>query len=132
MAWTCDVSIEEKVRQDCYNRGYEQGRKNPCEEIVEHIEKLQNQLKEYQDKIEQGKMIELPCKVGDKVYLVHRDKLIIECWIVTQFSVEEAGLWLHIRNEKLLSAVIHSKSRGVCFTREEAEKRLRKLQGDKE
>ena len=39
MAWTCDVSIEEKVRQDCYNRGYEQGRKNPAEEIVKYIEK---------------------------------------------------------------------------------------------
>ena len=53
MAWTCDISIEEKVRQDCYNRGYEQGRKNPCDEIVAHIEELQNQVKEYKDKIEQ-------------------------------------------------------------------------------
>ena len=63
MAWTCDVSIEEKVRQDCYNRGYEQGRKNPCDEIVAYIEELQNQVKEYQDKIEQGALIELPCIV---------------------------------------------------------------------
>lgn len=44
MAWNCDVSIEEKVRQDCYNRGYEQGRKNPCDEIVAHMEELKKQI----------------------------------------------------------------------------------------
>ncbi len=87
-----------------------------------------DRLAELEDKIEQGTLIELPCKVGDTVYLVHRDEPIIECWALTQFSVEEAGIWLHIRNEKLLSTVIHSKSRGVCFTREEAEKRLKELQ----
>ena len=31
---TQPFDIEAKVRQDCYNRGYEQGRKNPAEEIV--------------------------------------------------------------------------------------------------
>lgn len=60
MGWTCDVSIEEKVRQDCYNRGYEQGRKNPCDEIVAYIEELKKQVKEYQDKIEQGTLKEIP------------------------------------------------------------------------
>ena len=96
--------------------------------LCSYFESGINRLAELEDKMEQGTLIELPCKVGDTVYLVHRDKPIIECWTVTQFSVEEAGLWLHIRNEKLLSAVIHSKSRGVCFTREEAEKRLKELQ----
>ena len=31
-----------------------------------------NRLAELEDKIEQGKMIELPCKVWDEAYLVHR------------------------------------------------------------
>ena len=94
----------------------------------EQAKKVLNRLAEFEDKIEKGTIIELPCKVGDTVYLVHRDKHIIECWTVEKFSVEEAGIWLHIRNEKLLSAIIHSKSKGVCFTREEAEKRLKELQ----
>lgn len=31
------VDIETKVRQDCYNRGYEQGRKDTAKEILEGI-----------------------------------------------------------------------------------------------
>lgn len=31
-------------------------------------------LKEYEDLEEQGRLIKLPCKVGDKVYLIDRDE----------------------------------------------------------
>ena len=37
MGWTCDVNIEEKVRQDCYNRGYEQGKKDEATEILQGL-----------------------------------------------------------------------------------------------
>ena len=116
MAWNCDVSIEEKVRQDCYNRGYEQGRKNPCEEIVAHIEKLQKQVKEYQDKIEQGTLIELPCKVGDTV------------WEVSPFSKFPTAI-----TAPNIHTILRWKEDEVfgCelfLTREEAEKRLEELQ----
>ena len=97
------------------------------ESLEKEFTRRSQRLRELQGKVEQGTLIDLPCKVGDTVYLVHRDRLIIECWLLTQFSIEESGIWLHIRNAKLLSTVIHSKSRGVCFTREEAEKRLEEL-----
>lgn len=122
MAWTCDVSIEEKVRQDCYNRGYEQGRKNPCDEIVAYIEELQKQVKEYRDKIEQGTLIELPCKVGDTIYLIFEER----------WSVGKKETHWYIRKTKLtygnMERVIKEYGEFVFLTREQAEKRLKELQ----
>ena len=121
MAWNCDVSIEEKVRQDCYNRGYEQGRKNPCEEIVRYIEELQNEVKEYKDKIEQGKMIELPCKVGDK------------CYYVAMYA-KKKGFWGKWKKHYKVASfpfdikVLSSFGKKWFLTREEAEKHLKELQ----
>lgn len=44
-----------------------------CEELQERNRELKQEIAEYKDKIEQGTLIELPCKVGDKVYfIVHR------------------------------------------------------------
>ena len=141
MAWTCDVSIEEKVRQDCYNRGYEQGRKNPCEEIMQYIEKLQNQVKEYQDKIEQGTLIELPCKVGDTLYTNIRwqgDYMrkenapypVTVVFIGINDNVDMGGGVINIVNEKGRMWRIDFFDIGttVFLTREEAEKRLKELQ----
>jgi hypothetical protein len=87
------------------------------------------ELQEYQDKIEQGTMIELPCKVGDTVYLVHRiDKeAVIENGCVTGMNIDESGLWVYMRLENGRSHCIHSKSKGLCFSWEEAENRLKEL-----
>lgn len=137
MAWTCDVSIEEKVRQDCYNRGYEQGRKNPCDEIVAYIEELQNQVKVYQDKIEQGKMIELPCKVGDMAYHLTSANTLEELGVaeifdgeVISISKEKDGLWIYCHYNNGLNFWYSKREIGrkLFFTREEAEKRLKELQ----
>ena len=38
-----------------------------------------NRLAELETKIEQGTLIELPCKVGDTVYWLVANKYIIEC-----------------------------------------------------
>lgn len=40
------------------------------EESADTIEQLAEELKQYKDKEEQGLLIELPCKVGSKVYLI--------------------------------------------------------------
>jgi hypothetical protein len=130
MAWTCDVSIEEKVRQDCYNRGYEAGRKNPVEEIVEYIEKLQKQVKEYQDKIEQGTLIELPCKVGDTLYYVNKyiPTPRIEENKVHTIEIYECMDGLTIRIWTQNGTFYADKMPNVFLTKAEAEQRLKELQ----
>ena len=124
MAWTCDVSIEEKVRQDCYNRGYEQGRKNPCDEIVAYIEELQKQVKEYRDKIEHGTLIELPCKVGDTFWYLSVAGYIEEDKIAN-FSLYGE----FFTGERVVTKLYKNYLGRTWFlTREEAEKRLKELQ----
>ena len=139
MAWNCDVSIEEKVRQDCYNRGYEQGRKNPCEEIMEYMEKLQKQVKEYQDKIEQGTLIELPCPYGTELHFLysraHYGKPQPACvystkdWILNIASEGTMFFTVAGRGIGYYGEYRHELGKTVVLTREEAEKRLKELQG---
>lgn len=139
MAWTCDVSIEEKVRQDCYNRGYEQGRKNPCDEIVAYIEELQKQVKEYRDKIENGTLVELPCKVCDTVYEVANVTIHCgKCDLRTNYCPNgnfRDGQAVVAREIKDINDYCYLGENGqvylsdnVFLTREEAEKRLKELQ----
>lgn len=127
MKCEAQFDIEAKVRQDCYNRGYEAGRKNPAEEIVEYIEKLQKQVKEYQDKMEQGLMIELPCKVGDTVYLVINR--ILECTKVWQVKYNEFGFFVSVT---CFYPCDFELGEFVFLTREEAEAKLLELKGGKE
>lgn len=82
-----------------------------------------NRLAEFEDKIEQGTLIELACKKGDKVYQA-------DCVRVYELTV----LGIRVFNNKF-----YYETQGVGFdntaigksiflTREEAEKRLKELQ----
>ena len=98
-----------------------------------------NRLAEIEDKIEQGTLIELPCKVGQDIYyitdkrkIVHRIAreyryLVDLGWEIT------ATLWETKRTGELClrTSIIHSEEIGKAafFTREEAEKRLKEIQG---
>lgn len=43
---------------------------NACEPDDEEIESIYYKLKEYEDLEEQGRLIKLPCKIGDTVYCI--------------------------------------------------------------
>ena len=83
------------------------------------------QLKEYQDKIENGTLIELPCKVGDIVYYVNKYKKTIEEYEVLGFTLTrnytvlvEIGIEMFLyKNE-------------IILTKAEAEKKLAELKGE--
>ena len=105
---------------------------NDCEygmHNCEVIEKL-NRLAELEDKIEEGTLIELPCKdlgespceMGATVWLIYK-----RYWNVA----DKNGFWV-LRESKVS---LHNKKRFsddfgkfVFLTREEAEKRLKELQ----
>lgn len=44
----------------------------PCEMKAHHTQLALEKLADYEDKQEQGLMIELPCKVGTTIYIVNR------------------------------------------------------------
>lgn len=96
-----------------------------------------NFLAELEDKIEQGTLIELPCKVGDTVYAIVRKgdidsgKYVIKPFIekgeVQDIMVGSLGCHIGVLLENIgyLSFCEEGK---VFLTREEAEQRLKELQ----
>lgn len=92
-------------------------------------EKL-NRLADLEDKIEQGTLIELPCKVGDTVYVVYTVSGIDE-WEVKGIDIFESDILFrlgHKGTEDYNAAWLIEKGKYLFLTREEAEKRLKELQ----
>lgn len=110
-----------------------------------HILKIYRKLAEYEDMEEQGKLLRLPCKVGDTVYQhmivgvdmsIHKPIYEIAEAIVFKFSLDSFTLcfWTQTiekgkqQNELPLSAF----GKSVFLTREEAEDALKELEGKEE
>lgn len=100
------------------------------------IIKLADKLREYEDLEEQGLLIRLPCKVGDKVYVTERR--VIKCKIK---SIEffECGISIKLmyagENELLehwkTSVTIDEFGEKVFLTEEEAEQALERRKNGK-
>lgn len=82
-----------------------------CEQLAEWLEKS----KGYQQLEEQGKLIKLPCKVGDTVYHVAQGKIV---------EVSNVDLFF-----LLLSVAENRFNNSVLLTKAEAETKLKELRG---
>lgn len=94
------------------------------------IKEKMTALAELEDKIEQGTMIELPCKVGDTVYLVYAATGVQE-WEVRGIQISENTILFllgHKGTDDYNAAHLSEKGRYLFFTREEAEAKLKELQ----
>ena len=94
---------------------------------------IYKRLAELEDKIEQGTLIELPCKVGDIFYYANELRDIVEKHKVTaiEFSSETRIRTFYNRSttEAYIAYFLPSYyGKTVFLTREEAEKRLKELQ----
>lgn len=90
---------------------------------------IRKRLWDLENKIEQGKMIELPCKVGDTVYIVYSFSGICE-WEVDEIVIMQrtSRMRLTHRGTKDFNfALLTERGETLFFTREEAEKRLKEL-----
>ena len=92
-----------------------------------HFPETYNRLAELEDMIEDGRMLESPCKVGDEVYIVAKQGLDI-------YAVEKTvvcDLWFSAGDNCLYPI---DKSgvplRDMFTTRAEAEKKLAELKGE--
>ena len=92
-----------------------------------------NRLAELEDKIEQGTLIELPCKVGDTCYLVYKG-LGDMGRVAYKIKKVKIGNIHYIGNNEFFTEIGEYSSytvkfgRDIFLTREEAEKRLKELQ----
>lgn len=106
-------------------KGYE----NPQYDYDSICEKL-NRLAELEDKIEDGTLVELPCKVGCTVYEVfarHNPPFINES-IVEKIVITESGIKLKLSRNAMYETAVSSIGKTLFFTRKEAEAKLKELQ----
>lgn len=105
---------------------------NNCEITTSVCEKL----REYEDLEEQGRLIKLPCKVGDVVYYVCNNRVMSSEVLSVKYHAEAENHGVFIR-ERLsvdfegIPAEIDFNTIGktVFLTRDEAEAKLKELRG---
>lgn len=101
----------------------------PIQEVVE-------KLAHYEDLEEQGRLIELPCKVGDAVYEILppcNDTLLCEMFqqlYISRCINKECGHYIQIKQFSL--ELLKDLGRTVFATKAEAEARLAELKGGEE
>ena len=83
---------------------------------------------ELEDKIEQGTLIELPCKVGDTIYYINRNNNVIEEDVVKFFTFTKDGIKPILTRHNKKFWEFYEWDKTIFLTREEAEKRLKELQ----
>ncbi len=87
-----------------------------------------DKLADYEDKEEQGLLIELPCKVGDTVYFISREEIIPV--LVDGFGINENGLFICGTNEEHFGySRLTPPAKNLYLTRSEAEEALAKMGG---
>ena len=94
-----------------------------CDDDIEYENEAYNRLAELEDKLEQGTLIELPCKVGDTVYVIIKAEngyaLLKD--ICDGFMIKDGEVYIGLQTYNVGANKYY-------FSREEAEKRLKELQ----
>ncbi len=94
-------------------------------------------LGEYEDLQEQGRLIKLPCKVGDTVYCIE-NKEIYTCTAGKISISKNNGVWVEINFPKEMPDIVAIEynpddiGKTVFLTKSEAEAKLKELKGGKE
>lgn len=74
------------------------------QELMEKFKEACNRLAELEDKLENGTLIELPCKVGDTVYVLNRankpQKMILNAPDIRCHCVDEDNLCMALCSDK--------------------------------
>lgn len=83
------------------------------------VNKLANRLAHYEDLIEQGLMIELPCRVGDTVYSIEYD------YYKDGLKVKDVKIKSLIH---LMNIGLEEFNEWVFLTREQAEEKLKEME----
>lgn len=85
-------------------------------------------LADYEDLEEQGRLIKLPCKVGDTVYCINPDKNTINELVVYGFDIRPLQRFVYDYMGARLNFNQFGKT--VFLTKSEAEAKLKELRGN--
>lgn len=90
---------------------------------------LREKLKEYEDLEEQGRLVKLPCKVGDTVYYIKNENILNEL-IVYSFDIRP--LQHFVCDDSGTRLNFNQFGKTVFLTKSEAEAKLKELRGNKD
>ena len=102
-----------------------------CEITTSICEKLGK----YEDLEEQGRLVKLPCKVGDTVYKVNKASKKVSQHKVIKFEIDKAdatSYTMQIFFENFDFCFLHHFGEEVFLTKSEAEAKLKELRGGAE
>lgn len=98
-----------------------------CEPDREEIDAVYRKLKDYEDLEEQGRLVKLPCKVGDIVYIA--ETVLVEAMCIRiQLDGDRNGIWINAKEypcDRWISFKAFGKT--VFLTKSEAEAKLKEL-----
>ena len=135
--WTIELNEEQKLLQ----------RNLPADEFISALfDQIAQRLRDLEDKIENGTLVELPCKVGDTVWTIncwqeYGKKELGEPYIVARYELHENKCSCIEINDKNcyrgeISIIAREKYKGITPyvfpTKAEAEAKLRELKGERE
>lgn len=96
-----------------------------CEPDCEEIDAVYRKLKEYEDLEEHGRLIKLPCKVGDTVYVIVEKNISVQ-------KIQRATIDSERKIEfctKRRGFTLFDIGKTVFLTKSEAEAKLKELRG---
>lgn len=89
------------------------------------IETLQSENAALRERL--SKAVEIPCKVGDKVYEIIEGEVQGER--VENYRIDNMGIWVTVQLKFGTSTILLNEARKIFLTREAAEARLKELGG---
>lgn len=89
---------------------------------------LREKLKTYEDLEEQGKLIKLPCAVGDTVYEVLEESAPLPHFYIAEYEVQDVST----KAVKYADDWASYNYSNLFFTKEEAKKKLEEMEGEEE
>lgn len=108
------------------------------EQLAEMLAEIYDRLAELESKIENGTLVELPCKVGDTVYHLSDKKICEEVVKQIKYSIYNGEIDLF--NSHIMTDDNYSKDynfyrvsklgKSLFLTKAEAEAKLKELQGE--
>lgn len=99
------------------------------ENIVNDYQKVVNRLAELEDDLASGKLVRVPCRVGDTVYEVFKSHVppIIKETKIEKIVITAKGLRLRLARNSFYETSVSSIGKTIFFTKAKAEARIKEL-----
>lgn len=110
---------------------------NACEPDDEEIEAVYHKLRKYENLEEHGRLVKLPCKVGDMVYGINTDRNIVSALKIISVKIYSYAIYFDYQlidgiYKNIVSFADADIGKTVFLTKSEAEAKLKESRGEED